>query len=523
MSNCCKEKCPPSSFGLWFISVAIGVAVLVGCAGTYDGRDADRLPPLSEREKDAGLQALLTPADYEELSALPDSARSGWLRMFWQAHDPTPTTPENEFRDEHHRRLRYSLYYFSNPLGPLPWDDRGEVYIRYGEPNQRIMQLDNFWDRRDALGARGSRLKGLSRSEVEQRDFSGDASSTDEMLRIPNRDSEFMVNSRGPDGEVWEYYRYGLTFQFQDEDGLGIFTMVPLSDGITPEQTYGDFVQTRVTVVDLQPAIYLHDYGSEHLDYALDLARFRTEGREFTVDVNLGYPLAELGRGGRDSAQVSLRRVIVVRDDSLREVASDLSVLSRRVGRSNGEQQLMVEQKNFTLPPGGYELSVSIEDLYSGKRGTYIKYLRLPEFASREVQEISDIQLASFVWSVYEPGSPYVKSNRLVMPLPSHVYLEEQPIAFYYEVYNLARNAGDSAIYNITYEILDPTAQKSHRKKKVGTFTAEQRDVYQFGSIDSHGLDPGEYLLSIDVLDEITNKTKRTLTRFKIIPARESP
>ncbi len=523
-----KPGIPPRRrFIEYFSGWLVLMALTGGCAGSYTGLDADDQPPLGAREIQWGLKALLTPEDFAAYEILPDGQRSEWLRIFWQEHDPTPTTSENEFRREHWRRVRYSLYYFSNPLGPIPWDDRGEVYIRYGDPSERTYRLDEFWDRRSNLSVRGSRLRGLSSGAARERDFSPDvvgsspsgSDGADGLYKTKSSDAGMMFNPREFDGEVWDYYRQGLTFQFQDNDGLGIFGLVPYSDGMGPNQEYGDFVQAKITAVDLQPAIYLHDYGTEHLDYALDLARFRSEGKLFTLDVNLGYPLAELGRGGPDSAQISIRRAVVIRDDSLREVASDLSILSRRVGAVSGQHHLMVEQRSFELPPGAYRISVCIEDLYSGKKGIYTKNLRLPEFVTREVQEISDIELASFVWSIYEPGSPYVKSNRLVMPLPSHVYMQDQPIAFYYEVYNLAQNAGDSTVYNIEYEILDPEAKHVFYRENAGTFISPERDVYQFGTIDAPGLVPGEYLLSISVEDEITRKQKRTLTHFKVIRA----
>jgi len=492
-----------------------------GCAGSYTGWETEDTAPLSAKEMRAGLRALLTPADFAECEALPDSQKSEWLRIFWQKHDPTPTTTENEFRREHFRRLRYALYYFSNPFGPIPWDDRGEVYIRYGEPNERTFMLNDFWDRRKALGIRSARLKGLSPTAAAERDFSEDAPglAVSGREKSMSHDAKMMTNPRGPNGEVWYFYRFGLTFQFQDEEGLGIFSLVPYTDVFGSQDDYPEFVRTKITAVDLQPAIYLHDYGTAHLDYALDLARFRAPGKAFNVDVNLGYPLAELTRGGPDSAMISIRRVVVIRDDSLHEVAADLSILSRRVGASNGQQQLLVEQKIFNLPPGGYELSVAIEDLFSGKKGIYKKCFRLPEFITREVQEISDIELASFVWSVYEPGSPYVKSNRLVMPLPSHIYLQDQPIAFYYEIYNLAMNDRDTAVYSIKYEILDAQAKHVFHKENAGRFFSAERDVCQFGTIGEADLKPGEYLLSINVFDETIRNKKRTLTRFKVIPA----
>ena len=509
------------SRGRWLRLVGpllLSVSFLSGCAGSYTGRQPGTETPLTDKQLQAGLRALLPPEQLAEYQALPDSQKTEWLRIFWQNHDPTPTTAENEFHTEYFRRIRYALYYFSNPFGPHPWDDRGEVYVRYGEPNDRNFIVGAFWDRRSAMSASGARERQLSSLPTEDRTSGSDAGgSGDSRMRV--HDTQPLADSRETDGEIWNYYRYGLSFQFQDQEGLGIYSLVPLTDTFGKKQEYGEFARSKITAVDLQPAVYFHDYGTAHLDYALDLARFRARGKTFDVDVNLGYPLADLARGGDDSAMISLRRTVIVRDDSLREVASELSVLNRRVGPVSSHQQLLVEQKVFNLPPGGYELAVSIEDLFSGKTGIYKKSFRLPEFVTREVQEISDVELASFVWSVYEPGSPYVKSDRLVMPLPSHVYLQGQPIAFYYEIYNLARNARDTAVYRVGYEILDVEAKRVFHKEGGGKFTSGERDVFQFGSIEKSGLPPGEYLLSIDVVDEITHKEKRTLTRFKIVAA----
>ena len=73
-----------------------GLLVLWGCAGSYTGLETDGAAPLSDKEMAAGLRALLMPADLADYEALPDSQRSEWLRMFWQEHDPTPTTSEND-------------------------------------------------------------------------------------------------------------------------------------------------------------------------------------------------------------------------------------------------------------------------------------------------------------------------------------------------------------------------------------------------------------------------------------------
>ncbi len=56
-------------------------------------------------------------------------------RKFWAERDADYTTPINERMLEHHRRVWYARTYFARRKDP--WDRRGEVYIRYGEPDHR--------------------------------------------------------------------------------------------------------------------------------------------------------------------------------------------------------------------------------------------------------------------------------------------------------------------------------------------------------------------------------------------------
>jgi GWxTD domain-containing protein len=52
---------------------------------------------------------------------------------FWVSRDPAPVTAANERRLEHYRRVAYAREHFSE--FQFPWDMRGEVYIRFGEPD----------------------------------------------------------------------------------------------------------------------------------------------------------------------------------------------------------------------------------------------------------------------------------------------------------------------------------------------------------------------------------------------------
>jgi len=65
-----------------------------------------------------------------------DRERDLFIEAFWRHRDPTPGTPENEFKTEHYRRLAHANRYYGRSA-PMPgWrTDRGRIYIILGEPN----------------------------------------------------------------------------------------------------------------------------------------------------------------------------------------------------------------------------------------------------------------------------------------------------------------------------------------------------------------------------------------------------
>lgn len=65
-----------------------------------------------------------------------DRERDIFIEAFWKHRDPTPGTPENEFRTDHYRRINYVNHFFGRETPKPGWKtDRGRVYIILGEPN----------------------------------------------------------------------------------------------------------------------------------------------------------------------------------------------------------------------------------------------------------------------------------------------------------------------------------------------------------------------------------------------------
>ena len=77
-------------------------------------------------EEEAAFKALAT-----------DEERYHFIEQFWSRRDPTPDTVENEYRDEHYRRIANANERFRTAAGKSGWQtDRGRMYIVYGPPDQ---------------------------------------------------------------------------------------------------------------------------------------------------------------------------------------------------------------------------------------------------------------------------------------------------------------------------------------------------------------------------------------------------
>ncbi len=65
-----------------------------------------------------------------------DTERESFIEQFWKKRDPTPGTEENEFRNEHYRRIAYANEHFSSQTAAGWQTDRGRTYIVYGPPDE---------------------------------------------------------------------------------------------------------------------------------------------------------------------------------------------------------------------------------------------------------------------------------------------------------------------------------------------------------------------------------------------------
>src|SRR5258708_7670259 len=64
-----------------------------------------------------------------------DEEREQFIEQFWLRRDPTPDTAENEFKEEHYRRVAYANERYASGI-PGWKSDRGRIYITFGPPDE---------------------------------------------------------------------------------------------------------------------------------------------------------------------------------------------------------------------------------------------------------------------------------------------------------------------------------------------------------------------------------------------------
>jgi len=63
-----------------------------------------------------------------------DEERDAFIEQFWLRRNPNPDSPDNEFREEHYRRIAYANEHYA--AGKPGWKtDRGHIYIAFGAPD----------------------------------------------------------------------------------------------------------------------------------------------------------------------------------------------------------------------------------------------------------------------------------------------------------------------------------------------------------------------------------------------------
>ena len=509
---------------------------------------------LSEIDPDAvavyrDLSFVAGSEEAEAFREASDQDRMALWRAYWAARDPDPTTRINERLVEHYRRMIYSMLNFSE--GKKPWDRRGEIYVRFGHPDDRQrFILKSGEDVVNAVSPTGIRDVDMIREHSRQRfdmqvstgapiqgfgEFSARASRETKAVAFPT--------------ESWVYVPFGLEVFFTDQRNSKSFDyplqVIDLPDqatnfGTTNRLAYNFLNTPRKQAEDLirkVPESHRHDYGGGPLTFVYHLASFRGADDRADVEVAYSLPSSQLGNvedGLGERTWLSGR--IALQDKDLNFVQGTPFRMGplRRPASEQDNLQLSTGAFRFRARPGEYRSAVAIRDSISQKFGVYTAPLDISDYSANQML-LSDIKLAASIVPTEGTGL-LVRNGLLITPHPARIYSRATPVFVYYEIYNLAQNAEGRTSYRTELEIAarEPrrnivlrfltalgsmVGQRSDDQSTYVTFEdgGMSADDFKYTSIETADLDPGTYTLTLTVTDLHSEQTDTKTVEFIVV------
>jgi GWxTD domain-containing protein len=123
-------------------------SLLAASAGLWAGQQkfsVKDLPATYRKWLEEDVVYIISPKEKDVFLQLSnDRERNMFMEAFWKARDPDLATPQNEYRDEHYRRISYANQWFGRGLTAGGWrSDMGRIYITLGEPKS-IEKYENY-------------------------------------------------------------------------------------------------------------------------------------------------------------------------------------------------------------------------------------------------------------------------------------------------------------------------------------------------------------------------------------------
>jgi GWxTD domain-containing protein len=454
----------------------------------------------SERRDYADLSLVATKAEIQALASAPASAREETFKQFWRTRSGAAMLGGDARRAEHYRRVWYAKNYFGRHQ--KPWDKRGEVYIRYGEPDYR--SRSGRENEIPSVAVQQFKLHKIDQiAELRGRNYDG------RQLPVMYPDNVYLPGSRPDLGDVvagdldrwvwevetpggmirlnlplgmqqgiepaalidrdqsgntlmpWESWVYlevgnGMEFTFTDRfmSGKWDFPLVPATLENLQLITEVNNTQPAVAFMSISSSVpekFTVPPGVAVLDFYYDVASFRGADGQPQLEVYFGIPPEHIqsNRIG-DFIQLKLAHNLILANeagDAISQTRDERTFQAR--ADVDALPGLFVDVAHISALPGRYTLGVKLIDQLSGKWNLYQQVVEIPSFA--DTLALSDIEMA---WDVSEKpqAKKFRKGDVWVVPEPTRRY-EGRDVHLYYEVYNLTLDAFGQAKYRVDYTI----------------------------------------------------------------------
>ncbi len=513
-----------------------------------DDKDAskEKLGGVYKKWLDEDVRWIITD---EELSAFKklanNSERDVFIEGFWQRRDPTPDTAENEYKEEHYRRIAYANEHYA--AGMPGWrTDRGRIYVMYGPPTSIDSHpMGGPYQRSSEEGGgqtstfpfevwRYRYLEGIGQEiEIEFVDdcscgayeMTLDRSKKDALLHVPNAGLTTM-EEMGQANKA-DRFRGGL-----ESIGAGPFNRNNESKQFDRMETFAKLNRAPdIKFKDLQNELVTHKFRTNLLPFDVQVDFVKLTSDTVLVPITLQVPLKGLTFANKDGVQ---RAVINVYGQLTKLSGQIVQTFEETLHRDIPAELLEKEINNVSLywkalpmRPGLYRLDVVMKDVNGDKTGIFSRSYTVPDFGDEKLTS-STLILADQMEPVpareVGTGNFVIGTNKVRPKVQSSdgkpaSFKQKEKINFWLQVYNLGVDQKtNKPSATVEYQVVN-TATNKH----VLDFTESTAQMGNVGeqvtlgkSLQLSQLDPGVYQVTIKVNDQISKQTISPTAKFSV-------
>ena len=469
-----------------------------------------------------------------------DEERDSFIEAFWQRRNPNPDSPENEFREEHYRRIQYANDHFA--AGKPGWrTDRGHVYISFGKPDDIESHPSGGMYQRPQDEGGGSTstfpfeiwhyryIEGIG--ENVNLEFVDTCQCGDYHFTIDRGEKDALLMVPGAGLTQWEEMNHKDKVDRFKGGGVERLGAGPMGDGAQSKEF--DRIELQAKIFAPPPIKFkdLNAFVSEHklltgpvfpFDVRTDFIKV-TESMDM-VPITIQIKNRDITYQTKDGVSRGLVNILIkvttitgktvqTQEDTV-EVNQPSELLQQSL---DGKK---VYWKALPLVPGLYRLDIAIKDVNNPDHiGLYGRGIDVPTYHDErlgassliladEMHPVSSRQIGSGNFII---GGDFVRPRVATNPATpvSFNRTQNQNLNFWMQFYNLGIDqATKSNSATVTYEIADAASgavilQKQLESKDLGSHSDE---LTVEKTLPIAGLQPGKYKVTVKINDAISKQ-----------------
>ncbi len=474
-----------------------------------------------------------------------DEERDQFIEAFWQRRDPTPDTVENEFKEEHYRRMAYANEHF--PAGIPGWKtDRGRIYITYGPADEIEAHPSGGTYERPMEEGGGSTstfpfetwryryIEDIGQEVIIE--FVDTCQCGDYHMTIDRSEKDALLHT--PNGGLTMYEQMGMASKASRfNGGLEQLGTGPFSND---QQTKQFDRLEQFAKLSKPPAVKFKDLEEYSVSHKITINPMPFDVRYDFVKVTGDTVLVPV------TVQLQNRNVTFSNKDGVQRgtvnIFGRVTTLTGRVAQTFEEtvqvdvpaellakvtENASVYWKALPLRPGRYKLDVVVKDVNGDRVGTWSRGVVVPDFEDDRLSSSSLIvaDLMEPVAAKNVGTGSFVIGNTKVRPRVASAdgkpvsFKRNQKMNFWMQVYNLGvdgKTHKPSA--TVEYDVVNmatnkPVIRSVENTDQMGNI-GDQVTLQK--TLSAANLGPGIYRIQIKVNDNISKQTVDPSATFSV-------